>query len=286
MTTRADSDTPSSAFMKAARTMLRPLVQGLIRRGVPLPQLVEELKALYVEGAVREAAKSGRVTQSAVSVMTGVHRKDVKRLMEQGQASDAPPAPASLGSRLAGLWLGQAPFADEAGHPLPLYEKCSDGTPSFEELVSHVSRDVRSRAVLDDWLRLNIAVKRDDGKIEFNTEAFVAPEGEAEALHFFGRNLRDHVAAGLHNLAGQDPRFIDRAVFYWGLSDASVERLRLLAQDLGAEAIREANREALHLSSEDRAAGKGSRRMTFGVYFYSEPDDPETDTSGGAGRAT
>ncbi len=270
-----EKDGPSGPFLRAVRTVLRPLVRGLVRRGVQLPQIVEELKALYVDAAQAEAAKAGRVTQSAISVMTGVHRKDVKRLLENAEDTVRPPNAASLGSKLTGIWMGRAPFADKDGSPIPLYEKRSDGFPSFEELVGEVSQDVRSRAVLDDWLRLNIVVRQDDGLIALNAESFATPEAEAEALHFFGRNLRDHVSAGLHNLEGSDPRFIDRATFYWGLTDASIEKLRLLARDLGAEAVREANKQALDLATVDRERGDGRHRMTFGVYFYSEQDGPE-----------
>lgn len=277
-----EKDGPSGPFLRAVRTVLRPLVRGLVRRGVQLPQIVEELKALYVDAARLEAAKSGRVTQSAISVMSGVHRKDVKRLLEKTEDSPQPPSAASMGSKLIGIWMGRAPFAAEDGSPRPLFEKRSDGQPSFEELVGEVSRDVRSRAVLDDWLRLNVVVKREDGLVELNTEAFATPEAEADALHFFGRNLRDHVSAGLHNLDGNDPRFIDRATFYWGLTDASIEKLRSLAQDLGTEAVREANKQALDLATRDRDSGDGRHRMTFGVYFYSEEDEAESnDREGG-----
>ena len=282
MTQTLEKDGPSGAFLKAVRTVLRPLVRGMIRRGVQLPVLVDELKVLFVEAALVEAKRQGRVTQSAISVMTGVHRKDVKRLMEDGEGTSLPPVPASLGSKLAGVWMGRPPFSDEAGNPLALHERRSDGTPSFEELVGEVSQDVRSRAVLDDWLRLNVATRRDDGFIVLNTDAFVSPDGEAEALHFFGRNLRDHVSAGLHNLEGAQPTFIDRAVFYWGLNDASIEKLRALASELGADAIRKAHREGLKLSSEDRVRGDGKNRMTFGVYFHSEADESESPSAGEA----
>ncbi len=277
MAENLEKDGPSGPFLRAVRTVLRPLVRGLVRRGVQLPQIVEELKALYVDAARLEAAKAGRVTQSAISVMSGVHRKDVKRLLEKTEDSPQPPSAASMGSKLIGIWMGRAPFAGEDGSPLPLFEKRSDGRPSFEELVGEVSQDVRSRAVLDDWLRLNVVLRRDDGLVELNTEAFATPEAEAEALHFFGRNLRDHVSAGLHNLDGKDPRFIDRATFYWGLTDASIEKLRLLARDLGTEAVREANKQALDLATHDRESGDGRHRMTFGVYFYSEEDEPQND---------
>ncbi|MEQ9519586.1 MAG: DUF6502 family protein [Parvibaculum sp.] len=266
---------PQSAFVRAVRGLLRPLVRGLIKRGVQLPQLVEELKALYIDVAHDEAARHGRVTQSALSVMTGVHRKDVKRLMREWPAASSPPTPASLGSKLAGIWMARDIYLEKDGTPKALFERRSDGSPSFEELVEEVSRDVRSRAVLDDWLRLNVVSRRADGKIELNTDAFVSSDGEAEALHFFGRNLRDHVAAGLHNLDGVEPRYIDRAVFYPGLTPASVDKLRQLAGDLGAKAIRDVNREALQLSTRDRTHGDGGQRMTFGVYFYAEP--PQDD---------
>jgi hypothetical protein len=251
---------------------MRPVVRGLVRKGVPLPQLVDELKQLYVQVAADEVSREGKLTQSAISVMTGVHRKDVKRLLEQGEEMDRPPVHASLGSRMAGLWMGADVFTDDEGAPLALHEHRSQGSPSFEDLVAAVSTDIRSRAVLDEWLRLSVVRWTDDNRIIMNENAFVVDEGEAEMMHFFGRNLRDHIAAGLHNMEGASPSFIDRAVFYPDLSAVSVEEMRKLASELGAKAVGEANRQALARVTEDRAAGNGGHRMTFGVYFYAEPD--------------
>ena len=63
------------------RRLLRPLVRLLIERSIPLPFVTELLRGLYVEVAVKEFPVEGkRQTDSRVNLLTGVHRKDVKRL--------------------------------------------------------------------------------------------------------------------------------------------------------------------------------------------------------------
>lgn len=51
--------------------------------------------------------EQGRLTDSRLSVLTGVHRKDVKRLREELQALEAAPRTVSPGARIIGLWTGR-----------------------------------------------------------------------------------------------------------------------------------------------------------------------------------
>jgi hypothetical protein len=52
---------------------------------VGLNDLVELSKRIYVEQAQQQLRREGRrVTDAALSTLTGVHRKDVKRIVEAG----------------------------------------------------------------------------------------------------------------------------------------------------------------------------------------------------------
>jgi hypothetical protein len=44
--------------------------------------------------------------------------------------------------------------------------------------------------------------------------AFVPRDDFADLAYYFGRNLRDHIAASGHNLAGNEPPMLERAVYY------------------------------------------------------------------------
>ena len=266
-------------MLEAVRRLMRPLVRGLLRHGVTLSGLEEMLRSLYVDVARDELSKHGKVTQSAVSLMTGVHRKDVRRLLEAGRsenAVDEEAAPtgasaSSIGARVLMMWSGDPAYSDGHGQPRKLPRRAPDGLPSFDALVQAVSKDVRPRAVFDEWQRLGLIGVEKDGtedRVVLQQTAFTAEPGAQERYFFFGRNLADHVAAGLHNLAGEGEPTIDQAVFYGGLTAGSVGQLKRLSRSLGEEVIRRLNSEAYKLKQHDRDQEDADYRMTFGAYFY------------------
>ena len=136
--------------------------------------------------------------------------------------------------------------------------------------------------MLDEWLRLGVAHVDEDANVCLNTESFVAERGFEEKAFFFGRNLRDHIAAGAHNLEGGSPAFFDRSVYYARLSEASTSELEELSRGLGMDALRAVNSRALELQERDAASSPSSspatRRMNFGIYFYrADSPDPASE---------
>jgi len=265
--------------------MLVPLVRLLLSHGITHPFLGNLLKRAYVDVAEREFAIEGRAqTISRLSLLTGIHRKDVKRLRLEPDPSAAVPRNVSLGAQLVSRWMGLPEFRDASG-PLPLPRLATpDGSPSFESLVESVSKDIRPRAILDEWVRLGAVHIDEQGRVCLNEHAFVPEKGFDEKASWLGRSVRDHLAAFGRNLAGREAPLLERTVYYDELSLASIEELSELSRNLGAEALEVVNRRALELQRRDAAGADRSRRMSFGVYFYEEPDaasdDEESEDAG------
>ena len=296
----APSTSPPPALVKALRQALRPLLRVMLARGITLAYLTELIKSLLVDMAERDFRIDGKpVTDSRVSLLTGIHRKDVNRLRRgkngsDGAADDIDSAPTvvSLGAQLVAQWLGDAQFLDADGQPLPLPRNISEGGPqSFEALVAGINNDIRSRVVLDEWLRLGVVHIDDERRVCLNTQAFVPARGFDEKAFYFGHNLHDHAAAAAHNLLGQEPPFLERSLHFDGLSADAVAELAAQSKKLGMQALVAVNkaavaresresREALESAAEnadalaDKASAKPLQRMTFGIYFYSEPAAP------------
>jgi len=268
---------PPSALRRALQAVLRPLVRLLVEQGVPFYELAELLKGVYVDVALHDFPLDGKgQTDSRVTLLTGVHRKDVKRLRNAPRESGDPPKSVTLGALLVARWTGTAAYLDAEGRPRPLPRKATRG-PSFEKLVASVSKDIRPRAVLDEWLRLGVAHLDSDDRVCLNAEAFVPSRGFDEKAYYFGRNLHDHVAAAAHNLAGRKPAFLERSVYYPGLSKESVAELAKLAARAGMEALQAVNRRALELRRRDAGGEEADQRMNFGVYFYEADAGDEAD---------
>ena len=288
--------TAADIVLRGALKLMRPLVQLLVTYGVTYPRLAAALKRLYVDAARTELRTVGRTpTDTAISVLSGVHRKDVKVLAHDGPASSNEPPPderPSLVSQVATRWFTTRPWLGDDGEPRPLPLRASSArVPSFEKLVESVSSDVHATALIDELTRLKLA-EFDGQTVRLLAHSFVPPHALAENLDHFAANTRDQIAAAVANLQadlqGAPPRFLEYSLFSDELRPESVERLHQLAKTLWRDAFRQATDTAVALSDADRARGFADApemRMRFGVFFYAEPNDPGADTSAPTAKA-
>jgi hypothetical protein len=271
----------SSAVLRATRTLLRPLVRLLLESQITYPVLGNLLKKLLIDVAETDLSiSSKRQTDSRISLLTGIHRKDVKRLRrEREEVAESTSAVIPLGALLVSRWTGDPRYLNSEGAPRSLPRMPdAEGGPSFEELVTTVNRDIPARSVLNEWIRQGIAESDENGVIRLRVESFVPDEGLEAKIHFYGRNLRDHVATGAHNLLGEGSPFFDRTVFYDNLSRESVDELDRAARDAGASMLRKLNRRAFALQKQDEQNEDATHRITVGAYFYAVDERDEGDS--------
>ena len=271
-----DSDgDPNQAWHDAFKRVLRPLVRVMLGRGLHYPVIAEMLKSLFVEIADKEfKLKKKRQTDSRVSLLTGVHRKDVKRLRHGPPEARTDVEPeTSLTAQIIAAWNANPAYVDAEGTPLPLARFAQDGGDrSFEALVKSISTDIHPRAVLDEWLSRGIAEIDEQNRVLLRSEAFIPAEGDAEKVFYFAHDLHDHAAATAHNMLGGMPPLLERCVHYDGLDAHTVAALRELSTRQGMRALRAVNNRAAQALTEARdAAPANPARITFGVYFYEEP---------------
>jgi len=272
------SGLPPAFLVNALRHVMRPMVRLLLNHALTYPYFIQLMKGVYFEVARKEFSLPNKPpTDSRISLLTGLHRKDVNRLREEAPVAQPHSATANMGAQLVAMWMGDPRFVDAQGQPRPLPRLSSEGgSLSFEGLVEQVSKDIRSRSVLDEWLRLGVVHLDAQNRVVLNTEAFVPQEGFEEKVFFFGQNVHDHLAAVVHNLKGGQPPFLERSVYYDGLSEESVRELAALSRGMGMEALLAINRRAMALQARDKQAGNQGQRMNFGVYYYSESQPEET----------
>ena len=269
-------------LIAAVRQVLRPVVRVLLHFQITYPAVAELLKGIYISVAQQELPIEGRrQTDSRLSLLTGIHRKDVKRLRGAREEELAVPASVSLGGQLVARWSTEAQWRDEAGRPLVLRRSGDEAGPSFEGLVRSVTRDVRPRAILDELERLGV-VEPSEAGVRLVQDAFVPDDGLVEKAFFFGRNLHDHLAAAGHNLMGRQPSFPERSAYHGSLSQESADALRDLASSLATDALKRLYEHAAELHARDARAGRGGTRVRFGTFFYSEPEGGIEETDGDA----
>lgn len=283
-TAKSTSKSASQQQMAAAKLhaplarLLRPLVRLCIKSGMTFPALAQLLRELFVNVAEHDFGLEGKEqTDSRVSLLTGIHRKEVARLRGAGAPVHEVPTTLSRTSAIIARWLAAAEFTDSKGHPLPLPRTAEEDAPSFEALVASVTKDVRPRAVLDEWLDRKLVAINGNDEIVLLDAAFV-PRGEDDSKwYYLGRNLHDHVAAAAANVTESPPRFLERAVHYDDLSPKLAERLERRSRELAMDALKAANRDAHRSIAKDKG---GPFRWIFGVYVYSERSDAAAKDDG------
>jgi hypothetical protein len=272
---------PPEALIKPLARMLRPLVRLLIRSGVTFPAIAEVLRGVFVDVALRDLLSEPKArTDSRISLLTGIHRKDVRRLRQSEAVVDETPAAVAIGSQVIARWIGTPAYLDPNGEPLVLPRTAPAPAPSFEALVRSVTTDVRARAVLDNLVDQGALVLEPDDTVRLNTAAFIPRQGREEQLFFFSRNLHDHIAAAVANvLSSGNAPFLDRSVHYDRLPAEAAAALEKIAREAAMATLVDVNRTALALAEEADAAGadqigvQARRRVNLGIYLYSE-DEP------------
>lgn len=269
---------PPRALVVALQTMLRPLVKLMIKQQIQHPFLSNLLKSIYIDVAETDF-KLGekKVTLSRLSVLTGIHRREAKRIREVDAMDSHPPSSVTLGAQIIARWISQRPWVDQAGQPKALPRESKDSAVNtFQSLVRSVSVDIHPRSILDEWVRLGVATLDENDHVELRSAGFVPAKGYDEKAHYVGRNVRDHMSAAFTNLDSDNPPFLERSTYYGALPEGAVPELAALAREAGQDALIRMNDRALEIKNA-AAEGGERRRVNFGVYFYEEAAGPEED---------
>jgi Family of unknown function (DUF6502) len=261
----------SIAVNAAVLLLLRPLCRLLLRYQVPFGAFEELAKHVYVQTAMEDFGIPGKkATLSRASILTGLTRKDVQRLVAEPEPVQAASQEGyNRAARVLSGWARDPDFKTPDGQPAALDPQ--EGPASFAELVRRHSGDMPARAVLDELLRVGAVRRRDDQRLELVTRAYVPQGGEVEKLGILGSDVADLIATIDHNLqhGATDPRY-QRKVMYRRLDPAHLPAFRALSS-AQAQALLEALDRwlALHDTSPP-PEGAPAARAGLGIYYFED----------------
>ena len=257
--------------MQASLVMLQPLIRFLVDEGVTYPSFTKGLKNSFVNAATDILQERGtKLNDSAISVLSGVHRKDLRTRNQQEEASADKPL--SLVLEIFTRWATAPEFKNKQGEIISL-PKSGDG-PSFESLVTHVTRDIHPRSILDTMLQMGVITIQDE-TITLSPSGFIPNANQKELLSLFADNVRDHILSGTTNLSLDQPKFLEHSIFADELLPSSTKILHKTAVDLWREAFNQFAQQATNLSDSDKAKEGANNRVRFGTYFFAETVKPE-----------
>jgi len=171
-------DSVQRQILKALLIALRPLARALLRAGVGHREFNEISKAAFVDVATKDYGLRGRPTNvSRVAVMTGLTRKEVRRLRDKSEAGDEAVVIRSTPmSEILHRWYTEGDYVTSDNRPRDL---AFDGPEtSFSSLVTKFGGDIPPGAMRTELKRI--------GAVEELTS------GELRVLKRNVSNLADH----------------------------------------------------------------------------------------------
>ena len=243
--------------------LLGPLARLMVARGVAFPDLAERLKVHYVNAA--KVLSDGKITDSRLSVLTGLQRRDIARL----RALPAPEQRVPHLARLIALWRA-AP--DYAGQDLPK----SGRSPSFEALAWRVRKDIHPRTMLDTLAAAGaVAVDQNTQTVRLLQSSYQPLAGSDDQLAYLAQNLGDHCDAATDNVLGAEPAHFERAVYYNNLTPAQIDALRALHQAAQMDVLKKLSTAAATMKKENASITpeEASHRFRAGGYFYATKEN-------------
>jgi hypothetical protein len=246
-------------------------VQRLLEIGVPFGALELRLRDLYVEVAERELAISGRrETDSRVSLLTGINRKEVKRIRS---AQRVDKAPRSFGMNQATIlisrWTTDPRTIDKRGRPRPLPYRAARG-PSFVDLARKVTGDLAPRVLLTELVRSGAAKVSEDNIITLRGNTYIPRVLDSE-ITILGEDPAELVDTILRNIfSNRDDRLLQRKIYFDNIGSDAQDRVRAQMRREGERFLSRIN---FMLSKYDRdrnpqAPGGDRRYASLGVYFF------------------
>lgn len=183
------------------KSLMKPIIKLLLRNGVTYKEFALLCKSIYVEAAAEGFGIRGRPTNvSRISVLTGIDRKEVKRikdLLQENRVAVEAQSHQDRITRLLTAWH-QDPAYSCAGEvkALPIDGDCS----SFTSLVRRYGGDVPVQALLKELLRVGVAEKLDDGRIKVLSRYFMPVHSDPQALLRAGSMISELGENLFHNL--------------------------------------------------------------------------------------
>jgi hypothetical protein len=263
----------SGALHSAVMHLLRPLVKILLNHGVPFNTFAEIARWVYVEVADKQFGIEGRKqTDSRISVITGLTRKDVARIKNVDKPEDRASASSyNRAARVVSAWAREYPMEGTASGaaPLPLEGEWR----SVSALVRRHSGDMPVRAVVDELLRVGAIRVRDSGEAELLHRHYLPPQGERRKLVYLGDDVADLIATIGHNLTAKAPdTMFQRKVFYDNVPEEHLPAVRAAARKRGEAAIDALVTEMAYHDRDANPKAEGTKRYRtmVGIYYHEE----------------
>lgn len=227
------NDDAKKRVLNAFLLVMRPIVRILLRYGIGYREFAEVTKAAFVDIASADFGLRGRPTNiSRVSVMTGLTRKEVRRVRDM----------LALGENFVSIkttpfadvlhhWHAQPEFTDDAGHPKKL--QFSGGEGSFSDLVKRFGGDIPAGAMRTEMKRVGVVREDDSHRLTVTSRSFTSENDHEALLTILVHSIYPLLSNAAYNTDPDrtDATWANRVAHTTSLRANDTKQLRRIAKD-------------------------------------------------------
>lgn len=256
---------------------LRPIARILLRFGIGLREFSEISKTAFVEVATNEYGLRGRPTNiSRVAVMTGLTRKEVRRIREKiEKGEESVVVKTTPLSEILHRWYSEAEFLDSKGRPAVLPFSGESG--SFSNLVRRFGGDIPPGAMRTELKRVGAVEEDEDGNLRA-VSRILHPDGPQDKLvEAMVHAVYPLISTVAHNVdpSNEEERWTQLSAFSQSIRKTDLPRLRRISFDRLSEVAESIDDlfmayETLH---ENDSSVPDDNTVAVGVFYFEEKDD-------------
>lgn len=269
------SQSLNNALSAAVLRILRPLVSVLLRHGMAYGAFAELARKAYVDEAFAQRDGPRRPTVSSVSALTGLTRKETKRLRELDIINDeALSKRYSRAIRVISAWVSDPRFQTAEGEPAILPME-GEGA-SFARLVKDFSGDIPTAAMLS-VLEASGTVAVSPAGVTLLQRAYLPAATPLEKIDILGTDTAELIATIGHNLEAEpEDRLFQRKVSNVRIHPDAVPVFRTLSNRKSQQLLEEYHRWLVkHEVDEKEMANTKSCYVAVGIYYADNLDTVE-----------
>lgn len=256
--------------------LLTPIVKILLSQGLSFSDFISIARQVFVDVAEIEFSIPGKKqTDSRISVITGINRKDVHRcrLMEESDETKNTENVTQFNrvERVIHGWVKDHEF--HGGDKKPRSLKHTKGEDEFDQLIKRYSGDMPTRAMLDEMLRLKLVEKTPERMIRLLSNVYIPDKGIDDKLPLLGRSASDLINTISHNFehSGEESK-LQLNVEYHDVSIEVAMDFKRYSEERAYELLQELNQWLDEKSSvvNDDDEETSLMRVGLGIYYFDE----------------
>ena len=260
------------SLINAATRLLRPVVKILPRNGIDYGTFAEVIRKVYVDSAFDQVKESGkRPTISSIAAITGLTRKEAKRLKELDMPeSRVTHQRYNRAIRVISGWLNDSRFLDAKSQPASL--SIEEGENSFANLVKSYSGDIPTSAMLT-VLEASKTIARDGDLVRLIQHAYIPESDPVEKLDILGSDVAELIQTINHNLSSPaDQLMFQRKVSNARVNLDAVPVFKKMAEQKSQNLLEELD----SFLSENETNDPLANYVALGIYYTEEISSPDT----------